>query len=70
MANIRRIFSKNLKRLRAQKGLTQESLAEKMGISSRYVQRLEGKNCPNVKIDTIAILAKVLGVKPSDFLYN
>lgn len=30
-------------------------------------QLLEGVNCPNVKIDTIAILAKALGAKAINF---
>lgn len=56
--------------LRTRKGLTQEELAEKLGIAVRYIQQLEGKNCPNVKLDTIAVFAKALGVKPADFLEN
>jgi len=47
---------------------TQEGLAEKLGISARYIQELEGKNPPNVKLDTIAALAKVLRKKPFEFL--
>lgn len=68
MTQIRKFFSRNLKRLRLKKGFTQDELAEKLDISVRYVQRLEGAQCPNVKIETIAILAKALGAKPSDFL--
>lgn len=70
LARIRSIFSKNLKRLRLKKGLTQEELAEKLDISVRYIQHLEGVNCPNVKLDTIAELAKVLSANPADFLEN
>ncbi|MGE0525477.1 MAG: helix-turn-helix domain-containing protein [Bdellovibrionales bacterium] len=68
MTQIRKIFSKNLKRLRNRKGLTQEDLAERLDISVRYIQQLEGKNCPNVKIDTIAAIAKILNTKPEEFL--
>ena len=67
LTSVRRIFSRNLKRLRTRKGLTQEELAEKLDISVRYIQQLEGIRCPNVKIDTIAVLAKVVGAKPTDF---
>ncbi|MCO5141496.1 MAG: helix-turn-helix domain-containing protein [Oligoflexia bacterium] len=63
----RKIFSKNLKRLRKKKNFTQELLAERLGINTRYVQRLEGSKCPNVKIDTMATLAHVLNVKIYDF---
>lgn len=67
MTNIRSVFSKNLKRLRTKKGLTQEQLAEKLGITVRYVQLLEGKQCPDVKLDTIAGIAKAVSAKPKDF---
>lgn len=49
------------------KGLTQEQLAEKLGISVRNIQHLEGIRCKNVKIDTIAVLAKALGTKTAEF---
>jgi transcriptional regulator with XRE-family HTH domain len=68
MTKIRKTFAKNLKKLRMDKGLTQELLAEKLGISVRYIQQLEGKNTPNVKIDTLEILAKELKVKPCELL--
>ncbi len=67
MPNIRKTFSKNLKRIRTKKGLTQEELAEKLDISVRYIQYLEGRNTPNVKLDTIASLAKALKVKYFSF---
>lgn len=47
--------------------MTQEELAEKLGISVRYVQQLEGIRCKNVKIDTIATLGKAIGAKPAEF---
>jgi len=50
------------------KGFTQEELAESLGINVRYIQQLEGRTTPNVKLDTLEALAKVLKVKPSDFL--
>ena len=49
------------------KGLTQEELAEALGINPRYVQLLEGNKTPNVKLDTIEELARVLKSKPADF---
>ena len=68
MTRLRKRFSRNLKNIRENKGLTQEKLAERLGVSTRYLQRLEGNNCPNVGIDTLAKLAKALRVKPVDFL--
>ena len=68
MTRLRKRFSKNLKAIRKKRGLTQEQLAERLGITARYVQVLEGKNCPNVKLNTIDTLSKALRVSPSDFL--
>ncbi len=68
MSAVRKQFARNLKRIRKRRGLSQEVLAERLDISVRYVQQLEGKNTPNVKLDTLANLAKVLKVSPGDFL--
>lgn len=70
MGNIRNTFAKNLKAHREKKGLSQEMFAEKLNINVRYIQQLEGKNTPNVKIDTVANLAKILKVSPADLLKN
>lgn len=68
MTKVRKSFSRNLKKFRLDKGYTQEQFAEKLGISVRYIQQLEGKNTPNVKIDTLELLAKELKVKPHELL--
>lgn len=68
MNYLRKKFAKNLKAIRETRGLTQEGLAEKLKISARYIQQLEGKSVPNVKIDTIAALAKALHVDAQEFL--
>jgi transcriptional regulator with XRE-family HTH domain len=70
LTRIRRRFARNLKNIREKKELTQEQLAERLGISVRYVQKLESKNCPNVKLDTIEGLSKALKVNPIEFLEN
>lgn len=66
MKAIRKTFAKNMKRLRRKKDLSQEQLAEKMDVSARYIQYLEGKNCPSVGLDVVAKIAKALSVKPKD----
>ena len=68
MAVIRRKFAKNLRVFREKKGFTQEALAEKLGISARYIQQLEGKSTPNIKIDTLERLAKALKIAPEDLI--
>ena len=68
MSKIRKIFSANLRLHRKKKGMTQDELAEHLGISVRYVQVLEGKNPPNVKIETLDTIAKVLKIAAKDLI--
>lgn len=65
---IRLQFAKRLKQLRLKHKLTQEEMAERAGIDSRYYQRLESKRPGAAKIDTIERLAKALNTKPSKLL--
>lgn len=67
MATARKRFGKNFKRLRRER-MTQEEFAEKRNISVRYVQKLESKNPPNVTIDALEGLTKVLKVDVSELL--
>lgn len=62
---LRQKFAKNLKFLREKAGLTQVELADRLGISPRYVQQLEGRKVPNVRLDTIEHLASILKIKPA-----
>ena len=66
--NIRLQFAQKIKKLRKSLGLTQEELADLTAIDYKYIQRLEGKNPPAVKIDTIQRIAKALKVDPSKLL--
>ncbi len=49
-------------------GYTQEKLAELADIDYKYLQRIEGKNPPALKIDTISKLAKALKISPAQLL--
>jgi transcriptional regulator with XRE-family HTH domain len=52
-----RLFGRNLQKARKMKGLTQEKLAEKCGISVTYLQQLEaGQKNPSISI--LAVLHK------------
>ena len=60
-------FGKNLKRLREQKGITQEALAFKSEIARSQVIRFEqGERSPT--LSTILALAGGLGVEPKKLL--
>jgi transcriptional regulator with XRE-family HTH domain len=57
-----RRFAVKLRKIREQRGLTQEALAEKVGVSRGYLSRLEmGRHDPPLSL--LRRLAKALGVK-------
>ena len=63
----RRRLSVRLKALRIKRGMTQEALAKKAGISRGYLLRLEaGRQDPS--LSTLTSLAKALKVKVGDLL--
>jgi transcriptional regulator with XRE-family HTH domain len=64
---LRQIFGSNLRRLRTDRGLSQEALADLAGIDRTYVSALE-RQVYSVSIDTIEKLATVLDVKPTELL--
>ena len=66
--NIRLRVGKKIKKLRNKQGYTQERLSEISGIDYKYIQRIEGKNPPALKIDTIERIAKALKVTPAKLL--
>jgi transcriptional regulator with XRE-family HTH domain len=60
-------FAANIRRLRAQKGLSQKALAEDVGISVSYVSMLEhGQRSP--PLETIERMARALKVRPAALL--
>lgn len=65
--DMRRLVGQNVRRLRLQKGMTQEQLAEASGFSQNYISDLErGRRNPTVV--TLYELATPLGVLPQDLL--
>jgi len=60
-------IAKNVKRLREMRGLTQETLAAKVGIHRVYLAKIEmGVNAPS--LDLLERLAKALKVKAAALL--
>jgi len=68
MKEIRLRVAGKIKKLRIKRKLTQEKLADETGIDYKYIQRLESKNPPAIKIDTIQRIATALKVSPSKLL--
>lgn len=60
----RSIIGWNLRRLRVEKGLSQERLALEAGIDRAYVGRVE-RGSENVTVSTLEAFANVLGVRVS-----
>jgi len=60
-------FSRNLKRLRKQKGLSQYDLADLTGFSQRMIAHYE-THAIQPSLDKIEAIAKALGVKPAELL--
>jgi transcriptional regulator with XRE-family HTH domain len=59
--DMRKLVGRNVKRIRLEKGLTQEQLAERSGFSQQYLSGLEaGRRNPTVV--SIYELATALGV--------
>jgi len=61
------IFGKNVKTRRAEIGLTQKSVAEKVGITQAYVAEIEAGR-KSATLAVIAGLADILKTTPSNLL--
>jgi transcriptional regulator with XRE-family HTH domain len=57
------LLGKRIKELRAARGLSQEQLAEKMGISPKYLSSIE-RSRENPTLEMLVKLAHGLGVQP------
>lgn len=63
------IVAKNVKAERLRTGLSQQRLAEKTGLSVRYISRLETEP-QNLRIDKVALLANAMGLPPARLLQS
>lgn len=57
------VLCKNIRHARLRRGLTQELVAEKAGLSTRHFQDLESARRPGMRIETIERIADVLRVE-------
>ena len=64
---LRAIFAQNLRRIRTEKGVSQEELAYRAGIDRTYISSLE-RQVYGVSIDVLEQIAKGLKVDPAVFL--
>jgi transcriptional regulator with XRE-family HTH domain len=68
--DIKRAVGKRIKIVRQRSGLTQDQLAEQVGLSPKYISGIE-RGVENPTMDILIRLAKMLGVEPYDlFLFG
>ena len=65
--DLREVFATNLRRLRHEKGLSQDDLAYEAEVSRSYLSPLE-KGAYFASLKIVAKLADALGVEPADLL--
>ena len=64
--DIRKLFGTNLRRYRVRAGLSQEALAERMGVDRAHVSSME-RGQQNVTLLTIWSACEALSARPADF---
>ncbi|WP_040298818.1 helix-turn-helix transcriptional regulator [Afipia sp. 1NLS2] len=65
--DIRQLFAANLRRIRHEKGLSQEDLAHGADVDRAHVSKIE-RGVTYVGLEIIGKFARVLGVPPDAFL--
>ena len=65
--SLRGILARNLRRLRAERGLSQEELAHRAGVNRNYVGMIEREENA-ATVDTMEQLAAALDVGPIDLI--
>jgi transcriptional regulator with XRE-family HTH domain len=65
--DLRDTFANNLRRLRSEKGLSQDELAYEADVSRSYLSQIE-KGAFYVSLKVIGKLAETLQVEPEEFL--
>ena len=68
MENLTQEFGRTLRRLRTEKQLTQEELAQRSGVDYKYLQKLEGQNPSSPTLLILEKLAKGLGISLSELV--
>jgi transcriptional regulator with XRE-family HTH domain len=63
----RTVLARNLRRLRHQRRLSQEALADEAGMSRSYLSDLETEKCA-ATLDRLDRLAEALGVQPPELI--
>ena len=65
-ARLLKDIGRRISELRAARGLTQDRLAERRGVSLKYLQRVEAGR-ENLTVESLARIARVLGAPVGEF---
>jgi transcriptional regulator with XRE-family HTH domain len=65
--DLKEVMAVNLRRIRHDKQLTQEELADSAGLSARYVGAVERADV-SASVTVLGQIAEALGVEPGDLL--
>lgn len=65
--DMRRLVGRNFARIRRERGLTQEQVEERCGLSQQYLSGLE-RGLRNPTVVTLFEIAQALGVTPVDLI--
>lgn len=65
--DLKEVMAKNLRRARHDRKLTQEELAERAGLSARYLGAIERSDV-SASVTVLGQIADALGVEPSELL--
>ena len=67
MSNKKIVFSNNLKEHRIRRNLTQQQLADKVGVTRQAISHYEN-DIRNINLDILVALAKILDVRIDDLI--
>ncbi|MBL8598938.1 MAG: helix-turn-helix transcriptional regulator [Devosia sp.] len=65
--DLKEVMAVNVRRIRHDKQMTQEELADRAGLSARYVGAIERSN-KSASVTVLGQIAEALGVEASDLL--
>ena len=65
--DLKEVMARNLRRTRHDKKLTQEELADRAGLSMRYVGSIE-RGDVSASVTVLGRIAEALGVEPAELL--
>ncbi|OCW57402.1 MULTISPECIES: helix-turn-helix domain-containing protein [Hyphomicrobiales] len=67
--DLKEVMARNLRRIRHDENLTQEELADRAGLSMRYVGAIE-RGDVSASVTVLGQIAEALGIEPGELLKN